>query len=56
MNITRFAAYEENFAKINVGVDTYPVAEGGSPAAYRGGGAHLMPEGSNNPDGAFKFL
>lgn len=56
MNITRFAAYEEAFAKITVGVDTYPVAEGGSPAAYRGGGAHLMPEGSNNPDGAFKFL
>ena len=25
-------------------------------AAYRGGGAHIMPEGSNNPDGAFKFL
>ena len=56
MNITRFEQYEEAFAKINVGVDTYPVAEGGSPAAYRGGGAHLMPEGSNNPDGAFKFL
>ena len=56
MNITRFEAYEENFAKINIGVDTYPVAEGGSPAAYRGGGAHIMPEGSNNPDGAFKFL
>ncbi|MCY4436885.1 MAG: extracellular solute-binding protein [Chloroflexi bacterium] len=56
MNITRFAQYEEAFATINVGVDTYPVAEGGSPAAYRGGGAHLMPEGSNNPDGAFKFL
>ena len=37
-------------------MDTYPVAEGGSPAAYRGGGAHIMPEGSNNPDGAFKFL
>ena len=46
----------ETFADMNLGVDTYPVAPGGSPAAFRGGGAHIMPVNSEYPDHAFQFL
>jgi len=56
MNITRFEQFKDNFAKIKVGVNTYPVAPGGKPAAYRGGGAHLLVSGAKNPDGGFAFL
>lgn len=48
--------WAETFADINLGVDTYPVAPGGSPAAFRGGGAHIMPAESEYPDRAFFFL
>ena len=46
----------ETFADMNLGVGTYPVAPGGSPAAFRGGGAHIMPVNSEYPDHAFQFL
>ena len=48
--------WAENFAQINIGIDTHPVAPGGSPAAFRGGGAHIMPANSQDPDKAFDFL
>ena len=46
----------ETFADMNLGVGTYPVAPGGSPAAFRGGGAHIMPVNSEYPNHAFQFL
>ena len=48
--------WAETFADINIGVDTFPLAAGGSPAAFRGGGAHIIPILSNLPDNAFEFL
>lgn len=48
--------WAETFANMNLGVDTYPLASGGLPAAYRSGGAHVMPVDSQDPDKAFDFL
>ena len=56
MDVVRSAKWAEKFAQINIGADTYPVAATGSPAAYRGGGAHIMPFHAEFPDHAFVFL
>lgn len=56
IDVIRSPAWAEAFADMKIGVATYPVAPGGSPAAFRGGGAHIMPVNTNYPDGAFEFL
>ena len=48
--------WAETLADMNLGVGTYPVAAGGSPVAFRGGGAHIIPFLSEYPDNAFVFL
>lgn len=56
IDVIQSSEWAESFAELNLGVDTYPVAPGGSPAAFRGGGAHIMPVDSEYPDNAFYFL
>ena len=56
IDVIRSHEWAEAFTQLDLGVDTYPVAPGGSPAAFRGGGAHIMPVNSEHPDRAFQFL
>ena len=56
IDVIQSSEWAEIFADMNLGVATYPVAPGGSPAAYRGGGAHVVPLDAQDPDGAFAFL
>ena len=56
IDVMRSDEWAEKFAQVNIGTDTYPVVAGGSPTAFRGGGAHIIPFLSEYRDNAFLFL